>query len=321
VVSSSFPRRGDGIMSIANLHIPAVWRDEKVLIRHLASELVRGRLSLMLGAGISDFYGLPLWLDLVNRLRDRCGEARITTADDPIRTMGALRIKHYKNKTPEFLKAVAEELYRGTSVDLEKIRLNSTLAAIGSIVMASRRGNASKVVTFNYDNLLETYLEYHGFVTSSVFRPRHWAGNADVTVYHPHGYLPRNQQKAWSDDIVVGTEDYMKLMQPDVSNLWRPLLLTLMRTHSMIYIGVSGKDIHLESLLVPLKEQHATVDERIAFHSVRFALKSRPDPTVETQMSDWGVHTHLTDSYPQIAPLLFKVCQEARRLRQKADKS
>jgi hypothetical protein len=169
--------------------------------------------------------------------------------------------------------------------------------------------------------LLETYLEYHGFVTTSIFRPRHWAGNADVTVYHPHGFLPRNSPKAWSDDIVFGTEEYMKIMNADASNIWRPLLQTLMRTHSFIYIGLSGKDDHLKSLLLPLKQQHAIVDERIAFHGIRFALKSNPDPTMETVMSDWGVYTHSIDSYDQIAPILFKVCQQARRLRSKAERS
>jgi hypothetical protein len=285
----------------------------------LASELVRGRLALLLGAGVSDFYGLPGWNKLVDQICARLHEPKLKPNEDPILKIAALRISQFKGKTPSFLKIVAEELYRGTSVDLEKIRQNALLAAIGSLVMASRRGNASKVITFNYDDLLETYLEYHGFIARSIFRPRHWAGNADVTVYHPHGYLPRSRPKEWSNDIVFGTNEYMEIMQLDARNLWRPLLQTLMRTHSFVYIGLSGKDNHLQSLLAPLGEQHAIRDERIAFHGVRFSLKSKPDKSMETVFANWGVYSHAVKSYADIAPLLFKVCQVARRLRIKTE--
>jgi hypothetical protein len=278
-------------------------------------------LALLLGAGVSSFYGLPEWVPLVNALRYRFGEASIDSSGDPMLAAAELRIKHFKDKTPEFLVAVHDELYRGTTVALERIRQNPALAAIGSLVMASRRGSASKVITFNYDDLLETYLEYHGFVTTSVARPRHWAGNSDVTIYHPHGYLPRDRKEDWSEDIIIGTQEYLQLMQPDVGNLWRPLLQTLMRTHSFIYIGLSGKDIHLQSLLEPMRNQHAIVDERIAFHGVRFGLKSAPNSTIETVMADWGVHTHAISSYSDIPLFLFKICQVARTIRTKIDRT
>ncbi len=306
-------------MPTANLNIKSVWLDEDVLISHLASELVRGRLALLLGAGVSSFYGLPEWTELVNRLCDRCNEPRMNPGDDPLEHVAALRIRHYKNKTLAFLKAVADELYKGSLIDLEKIRKNDTLASIGSLVMASRRGNASTVITFNYDDLLETYLEYHGFIARSIFKPRHWAGNSDVTLYHPHGYLPRNRPNDWSSDIVLGTQEYLEIMQPDAQNLWRPLLQTIMRTHSIIYIGLSGKDAHLKSLLSPLNEQHAVNEARLAFHGIRFGLKSSPDKNIETIMDNWGVHTHKIDSYQDIAPFLFKVCQAARRIRTRSE--
>src|SRR5436190_1023700 len=102
-------------MAIANLNIASTWKSERVVISHLASELVHGRLGLLLGAGISSFYGLPEWHALVNRLLARCRDPLITPADDPMMAISALRLKHFKNRTPEFLKAVADELYRGTS--------------------------------------------------------------------------------------------------------------------------------------------------------------------------------------------------------------
>jgi hypothetical protein len=126
------------------------------------------------------------------------------------------------------------------------------LSAIGSLVMSSRRGYVANVVNFNFDDLLEIFLEFHGFVTDSVFKDRHWAGNHDVTIYHPHGFLPLDKRHPSSDDITLGTDDYLTVMLPDARNLWRPLLQTFLRTHTFLHIGLSGKDPNLQSLIQPL---------------------------------------------------------------------
>jgi hypothetical protein len=302
---------------MVNLNIAANWNDEKTVIEHLAGELVRGRLGLLLGAGISQFYKVPTWQKFVDQICARCKEPLLVTGDDLMMKIAAIRVKHFKNKQKEFLKVATEELYRDAPTDFEELRKSSTLAAIGALVMASQRGGASKVITFNYDDLLETYLEYHGFVTSSIFKAIHWAGNPDVTIYHPHGFLPRNASSTGSEDIVFGTNEYMSIIQEEARNLWRPLLQTVLRTHTCIYVGLSGADIHLQSLLAPLRDQHAISGARFAFHGVRFAVKATRDPDVESVLASWGVYSQVIDSYDDIAPFLFRVCQAARRLRMK----
>lgn len=293
-----------------NMNLPDNWRNRGNLVDHLADQLVRGRLGIFLGAGVSSFYGLPEWKELVNRLSARSSEPELEPGEDPILRVGALRPKHYKDKTEQFLAAVKEELYRGKTLDFEHIRKNDTLAAIGSLVMSSKRGSAAKVITLNYDDLLENYLEFHGFVTSSVWKLAHWANADDVTVYHPHGFLPLAPDRRNSADIVLGTQEYFDVM----SSQWRPLLETFLRTHTFLYIGLSGADMHLQSLIHGIKDVHAITEERILYHTVRFSKVGKRDD-IGDALEPQGVFTHQISEYSEIPPLLFSISQAARRIR------
>ena len=293
-----------------NMNLPDSWSQEDVLVSHLAHELHRGRLGLFLGAGLSAFYGMPQWSELVNRLAARVGAPLMKPGDDPILKVGAIRAKYYANRKAAFLADVREELYRGKVVDFDSIRQNDTLAAIGALVMSSKRGSASKVISLNYDDLLELYLEHHGFVTTSVWEDHHWANNDDVTVYHPHGFLPLSDRPC-SDDIVFATAEYYGIMQSD---FWRPLLQTHLRTRTFIYIGLSGNDMHIQSLISGIKNKHAIAKDRIAFHSVRFSLGGSGDEVGE-MLREEGVFTHTIANYEELPRFLFKICQAARLLR------
>jgi hypothetical protein len=110
---------------MANMNDPASWDDEAVLLEHLARQLVLGRLAIVLGAGASQFYGLPNWQELVNRICNACGEPTLLPGDDPIVKVGAIRIRRFKTKRLEFLKTVTDALYEGVGIDFEKIRANA----------------------------------------------------------------------------------------------------------------------------------------------------------------------------------------------------
>jgi hypothetical protein len=294
---------------MTDMHMRDGWEDRILLIDHLAAQLVAGRLGLFLGAGISQFYGLPDWKTLVTKLCVKNGET-LEPGDDVIAKAGYLRATSYKGDEARFNKELSAVLYEGVTLDFARLRQNATLAAIGSLVMSSTRGSAGKVFTLNYDDLLENYLEYHGFTTAVVWSDKHWAHNEDVTIYHPHGFLPLAPRPS-SDHVVLGSSDYQRIMQSD---LWKPLLRTAMRTHTFIHIGLSGTDLHLQHLLHGLGEQHAIADDRVAYHSVRFALAGKKDevgPVLEPQ----GVFTHELDSYDELPDFLFAICQAARLLR------
>lgn len=294
---------------MSDMHLRDSWQNETMLVAYLARQLIEGRLGLFLGAGVSQFYGLPSWETLLERLCAMHGET-LGPRDSLIDKAAYLRAQFYRGDTEKFKKDLHNALYEGKTLDFSKIRENATLAAIGSLVMSSKRGSAAKLFTLNYDDLLENYLEYHGFTTAIVHSERHWACNDDVTVYHPHGFLPLADRPA-SADIVLGTSEYQKIMQ---SELWRPLIRTAMRTHTFLYIGLSGTDLHLHALLEGMPDQHAIADDRVAYHTVRFALSGEKDE-IGPVLAEKGVFTHEIDGYVHLPDFLFRICQAARELR------
>ncbi|MBS4005884.1 MAG: SIR2 family protein [Afipia sp.] len=292
------------------MNLPENWKSRDNLIQHLADQLVQGRLGIFLGAGVSSFYGLPEWRELVDRISIACGDSKLDPSDDPIVRVGALRATHFRNDVPGFLSAVKRQLYDNLSLDFEQIRKNDTLAAIGSLVMSSKRGSAAKVISLNYDDLLENYLEFHGFVTTPVWKLAHWANTSDVTVYHPHGFLPLAPDRSDSEDIVLGTQQYHDVM----TSKWRPLLESFLRTHTFLYIGLSGSDVHLQSLVHGISQVHAITNERICYHTVRFSRSGQRDDIGAT-LEPLGVFTHGIKDYSELPKLLFAISQAARKAR------
>ena len=293
---------------------PEAWSDRSAVATHLAHQLLRGRVTLFLGAGVSGFYGLPEWSALVNRLCKLHSQPELSKGDDPVIKVASLRARFYKNDTPGFLRDVRAILYETASVDLERLRENRQLAAIGALVMASKRGSASQVVTFNYDDLLELYLEYHGLVAASIASERHWRSDADVTVYHPHGLMPLQptEYRRGSYDIVFGSADYHAIMKPE--SLWRATLLSILRSHTTIYVGLSGVDPHLQALVSDLQSSHAVHEDRIAFHGVRFSV-GPPNDDVSVFLNSYGVATLEIPNWDDLASFLFEIVQTARELR------
>jgi hypothetical protein len=309
-----------------NLNLHETWADETQLIQILAKNLVEGRLGLLLGAGVSSFYGLPDWKALVNHISKSTGEAKLTSDSDILIKANAIRVKHFKDKEHEFALVVKNALYEGVSRDFDSLRQNDLLAAIGALAMSSSRGSASNIVTLNYDDILETYLEYYGYTTSSVTAShgRHWVPNKDVVIYHPHGFLPLEEKRQDQlTNIVLGKADYLKIQSNSSQNLWRSTLLNLLRTHTFIHIGLSGDDEHLQNLIHECSEGHAIRNERTLFHSLRI-ISAKPNQAKSakknqadliTTFESWGVFTHLVTDHSETPKFLFKICQAARDLR------
>jgi SIR2-like protein len=287
--------------------------DQPVLLqKYLAKQLNRGRLALVLGAGISTAFKLPAWKELLQKLYASKGATPPKGADLKSQA-DHFRVTYFKGDKKGFIEAVRDTLYAGVSVNFEDLRRNATLGAIGSLVMASQRGSASNVITFNWDNLLELYLKYHGFVTLSASDERHWSGSADVYVLHPHGYIPYGSTEPASNDIVFDQTSYADVIGKE-DRPWRQTLLTIMRTHTCLFIGLSGADDNLVSLLQTCKPQHASRKENTLFWGVTFTTSMN-----KAQADLWeekGIYSRTVSNFSSELPeLLFGICQEAANLR------
>jgi hypothetical protein len=281
-----------------------------------ASLLLDEKLILVLGAGVSMPFGLADWKQLITRLFQSAGTPRPTRLSIE-RQAEYFRTEVCAGDRAKFLQSVSQALYQGVILDGWRLRENRTLAAIATIVSSSRRGQVARVVTFNFDDLLEWYLEFHGHVVHSVVEERHWAKNADVTIYHPHGLLPLRSGVARSTDIVLDQAAFTRVVGRDYL-AWRQELVTLLRTHFALFIGLSGADQHLDVLLTEAAESHVLRADNSEFWGVR-VTKATPRSATEKATRKWwnsrGVGTlQVRDYHTDLAAFLFEICQRAAQI-------
>jgi len=289
------------------------FNDRGQLVDYLAHQLVYGRLALVLGAGISRPFGLPSWEDLITGLFATRGST--PPAEPPERQAEFFRLQYYAADAKGFMDAVHDVLYNNVKVDFAALRANGTLAAIGSLVMASRRGSASDVITFNFDNLLEIFLNYHGFVTASVFHRAHWMQGADVTIYHPHGLIPFNptQERSRGEELVFDQASYSAIVGK-ADDPWRQTALTILRRRTCLFLGLSGKDNNLDSILKECRDQHASRDQNTAYWGATFSVDD--DVVARTIWQQRGVFYNKIASYDNDLPdFMFAICQKAASIR------
>jgi hypothetical protein len=154
----------------------------------LAQRLLDGRMAVFLGAGVSMGIGMPSWSQLIRNLywtkrkRPPAGKDLAHAAER------FLRIQ-CNDRYPEYLSLVRQALYRGVAIDFLTLHRSITIAAIAALAMSSKRGSA-QIYTLNYDDAVERYLSYHGYICRPIFEERDASMTADVHVFHPHGFIP-----------------------------------------------------------------------------------------------------------------------------------
>lgn len=290
-----------------------VFDNDTTLVEHLATQLHYGRVVIFLGAGFSAPFGLPTWNDLLKRLFKAKGKKppKGKTVEEQAEIFRSL---YYQNNTEKYLSSVKDALYSKFDGQLSTMRKSETLSAIAALVMNSARGSVSKVITLNWDDLLESYLDFHGYVTSSVTDSRHWNGNSDVTIFHPHGFLPFSDQRDRSADIVFDKMSYSKIIGADHTS-WRQEVLSILRTHVCLFIGLSGKDNNLDSMLAAVSESHAVKTDGTPFWGVTFTTSR--DEGSEKIWNNRGVHVKVVKDYTSDLPkFLFRILQAAAKKRQ-----
>jgi SIR2-like domain len=289
------------------------FEDVETLKEYLAGQLKKGRLALVLGSGISQPVGLPGWEKLIGTLFEMKGEKLPSGSSKLEQLAEYFRHEFYKDDYEGYVQAIHGALYKDVEMGFGSLMEKSrTLSAIGSLVMASRRGSASNIITFNFDNLLETFLNYHGFVAEPVFDIPHWATYSDVTVYHPHGMISF-LDGVFSKNVVFDQESYSEVIGKE-SDPWHQLAVTLMRSQTCLFIGLSGADGHLDSLLKSVQKVHAVSLERTRYWGIAFSVD---DSRVNsTQWERRGIFFKKIDDYEVALPeFLFAICQSASRIR------
>jgi hypothetical protein len=287
--------------------------DPGVAELYLADLLNHGELSLLLGAGVSMSMGLPSWEALVSAC-----ESAVKLKGKPNRSARELmeaiddvrRALEDQGRTHELLELVRSNLYPADFTVVggypNSLLTNHMLLAIGALVMSSSRGSVSQVITFNFDDLLEWYLHLHGFTTQVISDfPALVRGDADVTIFHPHGFLPLvsevYERTSW---LVLSHQELVQRLSDETSK-WSTLMETIFLSKRFLAVGTSMNDIDVELLLA--RARRHIPDEPLGF----LVAPRSADGTRERRLMEAGVVPVGVESRDAIPEFLLSVCRRA----------
>lgn len=289
------------------------YADPGVAETYLSDLLVHGEMSLMLGAGVSLSMGLPSWTALVESCEAAVGLPSATgrSARELMEAIDEVRRSlEASGRGSEYQDLVRRNLYPPEFLTdgsyPNHILANPMLIAIGALVMSSTRGSVSQIITFNFDDLLEWYLHLHGFTTQIISEfPALLRGDADLAVFHPHGFLPlvsdRYQKTSW---LVLSHTELLKRMS-DAASKWTTLLETVFLSKRFLAVGTSMNDFDVELLLTRAKEEIS--DEPLGFIIARRSA----DGIQERRLMELGVVPVGVDDHDEIPDFLLRVCRRA----------
>jgi hypothetical protein len=285
------------------------WENWNRLREFLAHQLCGGRLALVLGAGLLHGFGLPDWDELTTRIFALKAATRPTGVDNEM-AADTFLIDQCREDDLEFARLVRQALYDGVDLSMDALRRRDILAAIGSLMMSSSRGSVSRVITLNFDDLLERYLTYYGFLIESVSNVPAWGSRVDARVFHWHGLLPSSRESELPGPIVMAQKHYDRSVGKE-HNAWHATVIDIMRANTCVFIGLSGRDKNLLSVLTDVQATHPSRSTKDAFWGVRFATADDP---LKTNWRGRGVYQFDLASYGELSSRLFDVCQFASEL-------
>lgn len=243
-----------------------MWRDPQFYernrdpaLRDIATALNSGMVTLLIGAGVSQYFGLGDWVTVT---RATCREIRSATGVRDLRWRDidsswtgeqlllrmALAKRTLRNDRA-FKRIVHRSLYSGFTGELTDQNVSRFLRAVGALTIGSRRGRVRHIFTLNFDCLLEWYLLLHGYVSQVVANLPTTLTDADVIVYHPNGYLPFDQRFGHASRNLLfdqGTFEERILSDRDG---WLNTFRFLLASRVFIAVGLSGEDPILRLLL------------------------------------------------------------------------
>lgn len=225
--------------------------DQKDCEYFLAGELSRGTLSLVIGTGVSlsTEMGIPDWEEIITRLvkNTKFDASDVPNPSDLLKMAEFISI-HCSENSLNFIDEVRISLYQ----NLQSVTTNfNLLHALGALVIGSTRGSAGAVINYNFDDILETYLDLYGFnvqITSKY--PSLVSNNFDITIYHPHGFLPRHEGRFRdyeNTDIVFDQTSYSYLWSD--KNPWSTFFKHSFVSNTLFFVGFSGEDLGASTFL------------------------------------------------------------------------
>lgn len=281
-------------------------------IIYLAEKLSEGSLVLFLGAGTSFEFGLPGWLELVNDLRLSVGKTALVgpvTADD---LQGAAdEIEEELGDVHTLMDRIEASLYKKlkSKKDIDGLD-NKLLISLAALLMGSRRGHVSRVITLNYDSMLEWFLSIFGFVVRTIDNLPALEGAEDVRIYHPHGYIPDPEFSNKRSNSVILSLNAVNKKLGTPGEPWFEKVRQILESGVCLFIGLSGNSLS-DRALAPL---FATCGEKVVDTRPLGIWLLAKEELTEGKRKNFHRNNIVPvsiDEYHDIPDFLLKICQSA----------
>lgn len=212
-------------------------------------------LALVLGAGMSVDPGAMSWRDLLlffekqlelkeviddsNSLCDKIGNSSITTAQ--------LCKELYRYDRDYYW-----EIHNGLYKNAKPINTTYSIYQIARIIKASQYKKHFRVLTYNFDEYLEEYLDDIKVSYNTLYDAKCDIDDR-LSIYHVHGFLPKvnyksHMQSRHMDSIYLTEENYNALYNQPYS--WQiSSQLSFFRENTCLFVGCSLADPNIRRLL------------------------------------------------------------------------
>ncbi len=283
-------------------------------ITYLASNLNEGNVVLFLGAGTSKGFGLPDWVSLVNGLRRRVGLSELDAVTSTAQNLqhGADEVlDEIDNNVGKLISYIEEELYPNfDNLSITDVFDNHLLVAISALLMGGKRGRVTRVITLNYDSMLEWFLSLFGFVVKTIHTLPELEGSEDVRIYHPHGFVPIPNKNMKSSDFIILGLDSVNTRWGEIGEPWLEMTRHLLNTGLCLFIGMSENTLS-DAALAPLFNNCGKKCMGVRPLGI-WLLGHDISLAISKQYARNNIVPVVLSSYSDIPEYLLKICQEAR---------
>lgn len=225
----------------------------------------KGKVSMVLGAGVSCSAGLPDWSMLLKSIyasfigrvfrNENFSDKELADFTDMLMNANdssAIAMAQYlktglsceDRKDTEFIQTVKEALYAHTEYRPSKL----VEEIVDLCLLNDGKRRVKSVITYNFDNLMEKELEAKNVRCKAIYDESGYYDVDEFPVYHVHGYLPNYAGIKSGESLIFSEEDYHKVYA-DAYHWSNLIQLVTFRECDCIMIGLSMSDPNLRRLL------------------------------------------------------------------------
>lgn len=286
-----------------------------------------GKSTFFLGSGVSISAGLPSWdtllknlLDILKNRNNIILEYKKLIHDSWNSSIVFARyIENSFGNTETFKEAIRTALYREAPVPSPIINMISQIILKRNKIVLSkdganfnqlgkRIGEIDSVITYNYDDCLETQLDNDGVNYNSITKGNRVDPGA-FPIYHVHGFIPNNGARDISD--VVLTESAYHNIYGESYHWSNIEQLHSLGNTTCFFVGLSMSDPNLRRLI----DQAADRDRNEAFHYAILNKDNFKDQILADRLFlKLGVNVLWVKSFSDIPALLNQIFLETTQL-------